>query len=455
MKHATIFAATLAPPLLLLAPGAAAQDQYRVGRDRWMMAKYPEARPPLLTWRGMRGGRTAEVDYMLGTSGCRIAEFRPWGARVLNYVLYSYPLSVGGRKLVGGELQRCRATAALVPFTYAQSNQIVMLAPGATAKGKLWQPVGGNPVPAHPARQIRPFWEGELDARIVPLGEEARYRSALERVAPAGAKIAVIGRFGFVTTSGQSDAQLAQLAAVLENFTGFVQANYELAPPPNFITLYLSPNGTALTQAADKVHNLAISPATLGYAYPEDASVSALISGVQPGTLLHELFHLLLRDAYGDMPQWLDEGIASLYEVSRQRGTLFEGVPNWRGALLKVKPAVRPSLRAVITSPWFDFDGVSGGAESGAAEARQLALARYFALYLQTQGKLGATFKAFRDRELGATEDPAAEAVQIVERVAGPLPALERDFWSWYGGIGTRDDNYLPGVNSKELPTRT
>jgi hypothetical protein len=450
-----ILAATLAASLFALPSNAQPQNQYRVGRDHWMMARYPEARPPLLGWRGARGGRTAEVDYMLGTSGCRIAQFRPWGARVLNFVLYSYPLSVGGRKLVDAEFQRCRATAAVATLTYAQRNQIAMLAPGATAKGKLWQPAGGNPVPAHPARPLRPFWEGQLESRIVPLEETARYRSELGRIAPAGAKIAVIGRFGFVTTSGQSDAQLERLKDILENFTSFLEANYGLAPPPNYITIYLSPTTAALTKAADQVHNLAISPATLGYAFPEDASVSAMVSGVQPGTVLHELFHLILRDAYGDMPQWLDEGIAALYEVSRQRNGVFEGVPNWRGKLLAVEPALRPSLREVIASPWFDFDGVSGGAASGAAEARQLALARYFALYLQTQGKLGPIFKAFRDRELGAAEDPAAEAVQIVERIAGPIPALERQFWAWYAGIGTRDDNYLPDVNSKELPTRT
>jgi hypothetical protein len=450
-----IRAATLAASLFVLPSSANAQDQYRVGREHWMMARYPEARPPLLGWRGARGGRTAEVDYMLGTSGCRIASARPWGARVLNFVLYSYPLSVGGRRLVDSELQRCRATAAIVALTYAQRNQIAMLAPGATAKGKLWQPAGGNPVPAHPARPLRPFWEGELAERIVPIGETARYQSMLARIAPQDAKIAVVGRFGFVTTSGHSDAQLARLEGVLENYTRFLQANYGLAPPPNYISIYLSPSIPALTKTADKVHNLEVSPATLGYAFPEDASVSAMVSGVQPGTLLHELFHLILRDSYGDMPQWLDEGVAALYEVSRQRNGVFEGVPNWRGKLLAVEPALRPSLREVITSPWFDFDGVSGGAASGAAEARQLALARYFALYLQTEGKLGSIFTAFRDRELGAAEDPAAEAVQIVERIAGPLPALERQFWDWYAGIGVRDDNYLPDVNSKELPTRT
>ncbi|HEX8192609.1 MAG TPA: hypothetical protein VF552_06875 [Allosphingosinicella sp.] len=120
--------------------------------------------------------------------------------------------------------------------------------------------------------------------------------------------------------------------------------------------------------------------------------------------------------------------------------------------LLDVAAAQRPALRDVIASPWFDFDGVAGGADSGVTEARQLALARYFALYLQSKGLLDDMFEAFRDRELGSAEDPAQEAVAIAERVAGPLPTLEASFWSWFDRIGTRNENLSPGTISKELP---
>lgn len=437
---------------LAFAEPALAQSAYELGRNNWSMGRYGQAKPPLLTHRATRGGRTAEVDYMLGTSGCRISGSRTWGGRVLNFILYNYPLSRNGRELVSGELQRCRSTAAMAALSSSAVSGVKSLAPGATASGKMWYSGGANPVPAHPARLLRPFYPGDLEERRVPVGQTARYTAMLNDIAPDHARVKVIGRYGFVTFSGHSDAQLETIAALLQRYSTFLSNEYGLAPPDNYISIYLSPDIGALTRAAQHIHHLGISPSTLGYAYPEDYSVSAAVSGTGAGTVLHELFHLNLRLAYGDMPQWLDEGIASLYEVSRRNGATWEGLPNWRGRLLAVPAAERPKLREVISSPWFDFDGVSGGAAISTAQARQLALARYLALYLQTRGLLDDTFRAFRDREVGSADDPALQAVQIVEGIAGPLSTLEPAFWQWFDGISDRDDNFLPGVESRETP---
>jgi len=437
---------------IALAGPALAQTPYELGRNNWSMGRYVLAKPPLLTHRATRGGRTAEVDYMLGTSGCRISGSRSWGGRVLNFILYNYPLSRNGRELVSTELRQCRSTAAVAALSSGAVSGIKSLAPGATASGKMWYSGGANPVPAHPARLLRPFYPGDLEERRIRVGEAQRYTAMLDDIAPDHARVKVIGRYGFVTFSGHSDAELQTIATLLERYSTFLSNEYGLAPPEDYISIYLSPDISRLTQAAEKIHHLGISPSTLGYAYPEDYSVSAAVTGTGVGTVLHELFHLNLRLTYGDMPQWLDEGIASLYEVSRRSGSTWEGLPNWRGKLLAVPAAERPSLREVIASPWFDFDGVSGGAAISTAQARQLALARYFALYLQTRGLLDDTFRAFRDREVGSADDPALQAVQMVEGIAGPLSTLEPAFWQWFDGIKERDDNFLPGVVSKEEP---
>ncbi|MXO60465.1 hypothetical protein GRI89_13045 [Altererythrobacter salegens] len=442
--------ALAASSCLLVVPTApaVAQSDYEIGRTEWQEAHFPQARPPLLSHRSMRGGRTAEVDYMLETSGCRISGKREWGSRVLNYILYSYPLSRAGRQIVEHELGRCRDSSELTQ----PETELAMLAPGATASGKLWYSGEANPLPAYPARAVRPVDDVLSGVHRVQLDDPDAYRTVLDRTAMPGAKVRVAGRFGVVSTGGQSEQQLQEIGARLESYVDFLHDSYGLELPPTFISIYLSPTNAELTKAALELHGLQISPSTLGYAYPEDSSVSAMVGGTGIGTILHELFHLILRDQYGDMPQWLDEGIASLYEVSREENGAYLGVPNWRGALLANAGDKRPSLREVITSPWFDFDGVSGGDEVGEKGARQLALARYFALYLQPRGKLAEVFGAFRDRDPGAADDPAEEAVAIVERVAGPLARLEPDFWEWFDTIGARDDNNLPGVISKQLP---
>ena len=35
------------------------------------------------------------------------------------------------------------------------------------------------------------------------------------------------------------------------------------------------------------------------------------------------------RNNFGDIPPWLDEGMASLYEVSEVSGNHILGLPNW------------------------------------------------------------------------------------------------------------------------------
>ena len=60
--------------------------------------------------------------------------------------------------------------------------------------------------------------------------------------------------------------------------------------------------------------------------------------------------------------------------------------------------------------------------------APEVETARYLALYLQPQGLLDDVFRAFRDRDPGAAANPAAEAVAIVERIAGPMAQLEPAF---------------------------
>ena len=72
----------------LTATSAGAQStSFSTGKAHWLGSRYPQALPPLKAARVEPNGRNAEVDYMLGTSGCRIAAQRRWGARVESGVL--------------------------------------------------------------------------------------------------------------------------------------------------------------------------------------------------------------------------------------------------------------------------------------------------------------------------------------------------------------------------------
>ena len=440
----------------LTGTSAGAQSaSFSTGKAHWLASRYPQALPPLKAARVEPNGRNAEVDYMLGTSGCRIASQRRWGARVLNFALYSYPLTSASRTTIMSQRDRCLGSGALAPLSgparVAVSSAVVA---GATARGKLFN-FGDNGIASYPARRTRDLGPGELGSRLVPLGQPAAMRRVLSRLAP-NAKVHVVGRYAIATTAGQNEAEIRRMAAQLDRYTTFLTREYGFVLPDQYITLYLVPDIDSIQVIADKVHGLDVSPSTLGYSFQDDLSAVGMIRGTGTGTLMHELFHLLVRASFGDIPQWLDEGIASLYEVSAERGPRYVGLPNWRGRVLGGAGDLRPSLQSVISSPWFAFDRTDGQ-ESGwmmSAEraAVHLATARYLALYLQEKGQLRNVFEAFKTRDPGAADDPEQAAVAIVAQRLGPMPMAQAAYDVWLQGALRRDETYNPEPSGKTLP---
>lgn len=415
-----------------------ADTNYTTGKQHWLAAAYPLAYPPLYSYRGGPYGRTAEVDYMLGTSACRMDGRQSWGARVLNYILYSYALTEKSRQQVLVERDLCRsggALAALTPESRNGLDDLIGTSATATARGKMFYFAEDESIAAYPAKRKREMTRAELEARLVPVGEAERIAAVLRPLAPKGARVRTVGRFAFVTGAGQTDAELNEIAAQLERYVTFLTAEYELAVPADYLTIYLAPSIDAVREIAERVHGLDVSPSTLGYTFQDDFSAAVFTVGPQTGTLRHELFHLLVRSSFGDIPQWLDEGIAGLYEVSKADADRFVGLPNWRGRVLRELWGQRPKLNEVITSPWFGFDSTDGrsGLEGDTARiALNLATARYFALFLQERKKLRPLYQAFKSRDPGAADDPASAAVALVESQLGPLDDLDRDFSAWF-----------------------
>ena len=68
------------------------------------------------------------------------------------------------------------------------------------------------------------------------------------------------------------------------------------------------PDRNSLRQIARTLHGIRLPEEAIGYTFRNDMSVSGLIqSPRRTGTLAHELFHLLVRNDFGDVPPWLDE----------------------------------------------------------------------------------------------------------------------------------------------------
>jgi len=469
MRHLlpTMFRAALAA-VLLAAPVARAGD-YEDGVRAWNERRYRPAYEVLVKLRETPYGRNAQVDYMLGTSGCRLPDLREWGVQVLEWMLRRYPLPEDCRAIIDGELARCRAAAADASslVTLDRLGSII----GATARmsGKMYyfvgQKEGLNNFAAVRVREVDPK---KLRERLVPLADPARaVSSAKVRLATlglSGFEVLADGRFLLADRSGKSEKERREMARFLERYLAFLEREYEATLPDAFVTVYLVSTPDDIARLADKLHGLELGHATLGYSFRDDLSVLAVVpTGFTVGTVQHELFHLAVRSRFGDIPQWLDEGIASLYEVSRldresaagsDPSTTADrfrctGLPNWRGKVLREFWFMRPSIEQMVRSDWYAFEQpqlakprqfMDPTREPPSADhmAVTLATARYFTLFLQERGKLGALYQQLRAQRPGTISeaDAAAAAVAALSQVLGkPIAEIDRDFAAWFGSL--------------------
>jgi hypothetical protein len=146
--------------------------------------------------------------------------------------------------------------------------------------------------------------------------------------------------------------------------------------------------------------------------------------GTGQGTLLHELTHALADFDFPQMPDWLNEGLASLHEQSRFRaddgGPWIEGLVNWRlrGLQEVTKAGQLRSLAVLLANPTF----------RGPGEGTNYAQARYFCLYMQEQGLLAEFYRAFRQRH---ADDPRGVKTLAHVFPGVAIEQLDRDFQNW------------------------
>jgi hypothetical protein len=427
--------------MALAGTAAAEHPLFADGKKQWKAMRYPESKKNLSAYRKLPYARNIDVDYMLGSGDCRMG-LRAEGTNRLSGMAKRYDLSPNVQKLIASEIMKCR-NADSIPADIADANKGIA---GVWVRGKEASYFRESPSKTKQPVAYTPRSMGATDiaamqARLVPVGSEPEMAENLKRLAPAGARIKLDGNYALVSMAGQTDAQLAVIAARMNAYLDFLGRQYGVLPPESYMTVYLAANNTQLRNVAKTQHNLDISPNTLGYSYPHDQSVAAVESGTLTGSLQHELFHMLVRSNFGDIPLWLDEGIAELYEqtnVTDAAGS-FVGVRNWRGSNVLAKQWLyRPLLADVIARPWTVSDSIlsteSGDTpmSSSNSAASNFAVARYFALWLQDTGKLTAVYDAVKAIELDQSPDPAAAERAAVESVIGPLDEAQEKFDRWF-----------------------
>lgn len=140
------------------------------------------------------------------------------------------------------------------------------------------------------------------------------------------------------------------------------------------------------------------------------------------GTLVHELTHALMDFDFPGVPDWFNEGLASLHEQCRIRDdeSGIDGLENWRLPILQqaIQQNRLRSLQSLIADDDFRSDNIG----------LNYAYARYFCLYLQREGKLEEFFRRFR-----ADRHTDEQGEQTVAAVLAPASwdELDRQFQAW------------------------
>lgn len=143
------------------------------------------------------------------------------------------------------------------------------------------------------------------------------------------------------------------------------------------------------------------------------------------GTLAHELTHALAHADFPDLPEWLDEGLASLYEECEfsPDGMRLIGVENWRGSALQgLVP--RGELRSIV-----DLANEQFAAENAPVDYAQ---ARYFCLYLQKRNLLEPFYRKCRSQ---SKADRTGMQALIECLNCSDLQTIDAQFQTWLGTL--------------------
>ena len=189
--------------------------------------------------------------------------------------------------------------------------------------------------------------------------------------------------------------------------------------PDKVITVYLFKDDKTYRHYAKKLFD--DNPST-PYGY-FTAGSNRLVMNIATGggTLVHELFHALVRYDLEKIPDWFNEGMGSLYEQCHISGGKIKGAINWRFPILlkHLKKGDCAKLADVIKSKGHDFYDKDNGSN--------YAVARYFCMYMQEQGVLEKFYKEFRSN---IKKDPTG--TKTAEKVLGKkIPEIEKDWLQW------------------------
>jgi len=428
----------LAPALLLaVLPGAVVAQDLAPLKALWRSEQYRQVLPLLLQHRTQPGGRNWQVDYLIGTSQCRLPGEEARGIAMLKHALANYRLPETTREVMADEVERCRARTS---SQAAAASLIVVPVAGqvetrvATVSGKGGYLLGGKKVLSTEVKAT-PVPVDELEKRVFLPGQEAKAMAAAgDRV--QSKRVAAVE--GFVVACDDACLVAAEeIGRCLATYKAPLKSRFDLAMPSGLVTVYVVED---VGRMSERLHGLRLPYGTVAYSVYEDLSIVGSYEGLQGpmafracGSLAHELVHLAMRRDFGDSPAWLEEGVASEVAVSSPQGETLEFRSSWRDGVLQRYWGVRPTVRELVATNWASFSSASPDDQEKLAALN--AMAATFVRYLDAKGKLDDVFTALRDkRVLDASVRTDSEILE--QQLGKSLDEVDADFVKWFKQAG-------------------
>ena len=396
-------------------------------------------------------GKCAIIDYFIAKSLC-MDNYPDKGREWLNYILQHYALSPSNRQFIRGEMQSCESV--VVHTSLQEINPIPL--PSAGVSGTMKGGVRYDCFSENRKIKFSDVFSESFEDRLFGLDQKAEAVAKIKTIVTEDYEVNARDRFVLVTLKSQaiSKDDVLFIMNSLENAYRFFTRYYNLRMPDKLITVYLLPDEKSLSATASRVHGATLPPEIYGYSLLTDLSLLGIATKEAIGTLYHELFHLVVRTDLGDIPAWLDEGLASLYSVSYwQNDTLYGAKNTWRIDQLEQRylsstAQTVPSFAQLMSYNWEQFNG---GEDVNLCQASiNYALSNHLMIYLQEQKKLQALVQAFKNRkDPGGKESASAPTdLAIVQTTLGyTADSLQAVFDKWFVS-NYRFSAYAPKVVS-------
>lgn len=250
----------------------------------------------------------------------------------------------------------------------------------------------------------------------------ARRVEELAKSVPPGFTVLPAPPF-IVLGDGGPDA-VAQGRDTVRWATGMLKKDYFEKDPAGIIEVWLFKDAASYEKHCRELFRT--TPTTPFGFYSAENNALLMNFSTGGGTLVHEMVHPFMAANFAACPSWFNEGLASLYEQSANRGGHIVGRTNWR------LPNLQKAIREGTLAPLGKLLATTSAEFYADARATNYAQARYLCYYLQEKDLLHRFYHDFR-RDAG--KDPTGIATLRAVLGEKDIPTFEKRWREFVMGL--------------------